>query len=402
MKILVSNVGSTSLKFKLYEMPEETVLCTGKCERVGSPDDAIFSYENRRNGFAVKETCGIPSYTEGIGRFLGRMLDPENGVIASIGEVEAVGFKTVAAKDKNGIHLIDEDVLSAMRAYLPIAPAHNTAYIEAIGCFRKLLPDTPFVGVFETAFHQTIPAKRRIYSAPYEWYEKYSVQKLGYHGASHSYSASVLAELFGSTGKAVICHLGGSGSLCAVEDGRSADTSFGMSLQMGVPQSNRAGDFDPYIIRYLEAQGLSEEEIFEALTKKSGLLGISGVGADLRYIMEAAGAGNARAALAVDIFTEAVIRYIGGYAAEMGGLDNLVFTGGIGENSAYVRRVVCERLAFLGLVFDERANEEPSARTYLARGAYAVTKPESRIRAVVVPADEEIVVCRRTYERLKG
>ena len=409
MKILVSNAGSTSLKFKLYEMPSGEVLCTGKVERVGS-EDAIFSYRNVKTGAEVNiAPCSVPSYTEGIAMFtdcmLGKdiLLPPSDripdaaGVLSDISEIKAVGFKTVAAKGYYGVHEITDDVIRAMEAYMSVAPAHNTAYIEAIGCFRKMLPETVFIGVFETAFHQTIPKMRKIYSLPYEWYEKYGIQKLGYHGASHSYSAGVLEELYGTTGKAVTCHLGGSGSICAVEDGKSVDTSFGMSLQTGLPQNNRSGDLDPYVIRYLEAQGLTEEEIFEAMTKKSGLLGISGIGRDLRYLMDAKEQGNERAALAVDFFINSILHYIGAYAAEMGGIDNLVFTGGIGENSVYVREKVCEKLGFLGVVMDHNANERPNSD-----GIRRITKEESRVNVLVIPADEEIVVGRKTYEAVKG
>ena len=400
MKILVSNVGSTSLKFKLYEMPQEEVLCTGKVERVGS-DDAIFAYRNAGTGDAVNRVCRISGYTEGIDMFTGCMTDPKTGVVNSIGEVEAVGFKTVAAKGYFGIHELTDEVLDAMREYMPVAPAHNTAYLEAVGCFRQMLPGVKFIGVFETAFHQTIPAVRKIYSLPYEWYEKYGIQKLGYHGASHSYCASVLTQMFGGTGKSVTCHLGGSGSLCAIMDGKSVDTSFGMSLQIGLPQSNRVGDLDPYIIRYLEAQGLSEDEIFETMTKKSGLLGVSGVAKDLRDIMEAAAQGNKRAQLAVDMFADSVLHYIGAYAAEMGGLDNLVFTGGIGENSVYIREQVCRRLSFLGLDFDETANRQAGAPgTAGEKGVTLISTASSKVRALVIPADEEIIVSRRTMEYL--
>ena len=395
MKILVSNVGSTSLKFKLFEMPQETVLCTGKVERVGS-DDAIFSYTRASDGFTDdRSPVSIPSYSEGIDLFIRCMTDPDRGVAGSINEVGAIGFKTVAAKGFYGIHLIDDDVLNAMKDFLSIAPAHNTAYLEAIECFRRMLPSVKFIGVFETAFHQTIPLKRRLYSVPYEWYEKYGVQKLGYHGASHSYAASVLEETLGSTGKAVTCHLGGSCSLCAVEDGKSVDTSFGMSLQVGLPQNNRSGDLDPYVIRYLESRGLTEDEIFAALTSESGLLGISGVGRDLRYIMDAAGEGNERASLAVDIFIESLLRYIGAYAAEMGGLDNLVFTGGIGENSAYVREKGCEKLEFLGIALDRARNEAP-CREHINR----ITADVSRVQAFVIPANEEVVVVRKAFDFL--
>jgi len=396
MKILVSNVGSTSLKFKLFEMPEESVLCTGKVERVGS-DDAIFSYTRSGDGFTeTRMPVNIPSYTEGIDLFIQCMTDPAHGVLSDIREIGAVGFKTVAAKGFYGVHPIDQKVLVGMREFMSIAPAHNSAYLEAIGCFRKMLPETDFIGVFETAFHRTIPLKRKLYSLPYEWYEQYGVEKLGYHGASHSYASSVLEEICGSTGKAVTCHLGGSCSLCAVEDGKSVDTSFGMSLQVGLPQNNRTGDIDPYIIRYLETQGLYEDEIFEAMTKNSGLLGVSGCGRDLRYLMDASDEGNGRAKLAVDMFIESILRYIGSYAAEMGGLDNIVFTGGIGENSVYVREKVCERLAFMGVRLNANRNKNA-----VKNGIQLITSDDSIVKVYVVPADEELIVVRSTYKALQ-
>ena len=415
MKILVANVGSTSLKCKLYEMPGEELLCAGRVERIGS-DDAIVSFRNHLSG-ETKEGTGVamPSYTEAIAFMNGCMLG--TGVIEDLAAIDAVGFKTVAAKGYNGVHRIDEEVLSAMRAYLSVAPAHNTAYLEAIGCFRKLLPDTPFVGVFETAFHQTMPPEHYLYSVPYEWYEEYGIRKLGYHGASHGYSASVLRELFGPEGRAVTCHLGGSGSITAIENGESRDTSFGMSLQVGLPQNNRAGDFDPFIIRYLKEQGLSEDAIYEALSTRGGLLGVSGVGRDLRDLTDAAGKGNARAKLAIDLFTESILHYVGAYAAELGGLDQLVFTGGIGENGRGIRAAVCRKLGFLGLDLDEKMNEtcspehaEFTARAAglsedqisfcRARGVQVISKRDSRVCALVIPADEEIVVGRSTYANL--
>ena len=402
MKILVSNVGSTSLKFKLYEMPAEEILCTGKVERVGS-EDAIFAYRNLKNGAARDAVTPVPGYTEGIALFTGCMTDPDDGVIGSISEVGAVGFKTVASKGFYTVHELDEAVMQGMQEYMSIAPAHNKAYLEAIGCFRTMLPGVPFIGVFETAFHQTIPMKRRLYSIPYEWYEKYGIAKLGYHGASHSYAASVLEEMYGSTGKAVTCHLGGSGSLSAIVDGRSTDNSFGMSLQIGLPQSARTGDMDPYIIRYLQTQGLSEEEIFRTLETKSGLLGVSGVAKDLRDIMKAAEAGNERCTLAVEMFVESILQYIGGYAAKMGGLDHLVFTGGIGENSDYVRGRVCRQLAFMGVELDEEANRDMSRETAVnEKGVHVISAPGSKVSVLVIPADEEIIVSRKTWQYLQN
>ena len=253
------------------------------------------------------------------------------------------------------------------------------------------MPSARLVGAFETDFHRTIPPERALYGIPYEWYEKYGIKRMGYHGASHSYVSSVLESLFGSTGRTVSCHLGGSCSLCAIEDGRSVDTSFGFSLQTGVMHANRTGDLDPYVLPYLLELGMGMDEVLMGLSKKGGLLGISGVSNDLRRVQEAAEAGNGRAALAVDMFVNQIVKYAGAFAAELGGLDNLVFTGGIGENSAEVRSRVCAGLAVFGVELDPAAGENyPGARVISGAG--------SRVRVLVVPANEELGVARKTYE----
>ena len=262
MKILICNAGSTSLKFKLWDMPSLTVLAEGKVERVGS-DDAIFHYAS--GAFAVRrEGLSIPDYSAGIGMFLRFLSAPEGGAVAALGEIEAVGFKTVLAKGYYGVHFLTEAVLDGMRAYLPVAPAHNGPYLEAIAVFEKLLPDAPRVGVFETAFHRTIPLARRVFPVPYEWYEKYGVMRMGYHGASHGYIADVL------NGKkadyaAISCHLGGSCSVCAIDSGKSVDTSFGMSLESGLIHANRVGDMDTSMSYFLRDEGLSDREIAEGV-----------------------------------------------------------------------------------------------------------------------------------------
>lgn len=395
MKILVSNVGSTSLKFKLYDMPAESLLCESKIERVGSETDAIYAYKNDLSGFDEKrEGCRVPTYTEGIGLFLESMTG-ENGVVSGAGEIAAVGFKTVLAKGFYGVHELTDDVLAAMRDYLFVAPAHNGPYLEAIGRFRGMMPDARLIGVFETAFHTTIPLERSLYAIPYAWYEQYGVKRMGYHGASHSYVAETLAGMLGGTGKTVSCHLGGSCSVCAIEDGKSADTSFGFSLQTGVPHANRVGDADPYLVPFLMNAGLGEDEILSGLSKNGGLLGISGVSNDLRQVEDAASAGNERARLAVDVFVTSIVKYIGAFHAVLGGMDNLVFTGGIGENSAGVRRRVCGALGCLGVRLDPAENETQ------AGGIRALSEPDSGVRVFVIPANEEIGIARRTYEAIR-
>ena len=386
MKILVSNVGSTSLKFKLYDMPSEAVLCEAKVERVGSDHDAIYSYKDA-NRDEKREGCSVPGYTEGIRLFLTDM----SGVCGE-DEIAAVGFKTVLAKGYYGIHELTDEVIAAMREYLFVAPAHNGPYLEAIGCFREIMPGARLVGVFETAFHTTIPPERTLYSLPYEWYERYGIKRMGYHGASHSYVADTLKSRYGSTGRSVSCHLGGSCSLCAIEDGLSVDTSFGFSLQTGVMHANRAGDIDSYIVPYLLNEGISMDEILYGLSKSGGLLGVSGVSNDLRMVQAAADEGNERAKLAVDMFVNQIVKYAGAFTAELGGLDNLVFTGGIGENSVAVRERVCSALSFLGLELDSSTNNAPNS------GVREISSPNSRVRALVIPANEELGIARRSYE----
>ena len=391
MKLLVCNAGSTSLKFKLFEMPDEQVLAEGKVERVGT-DSAIFHF-SKPDGFRIfQENLSIPTYTEGIQLFLDRLLDKEEGVLSELSELKRIGFKTVLSKDHYGIHELTPDVLQGMEDYMVVAPAHNCPYLEAIRQFQKLMPDAMLVGAFETAFHQTIPLERKIYGIPWEWQEKYGIERRGYHGASHSYVSETLTSMYGSTGKAISCHLGGSGSLCAIDNGKSVDTSFGLSLQVGIIQSNRCGDIDPFIVPFLLKEGMELDAVLEGLQKRGGLLGISGLSNDLRDIQEAADAGNERARLAIDVFCNGIVRHIGAYYAELGGLDHLVFTGGIGENGVLIRQKVCDQLRHMGILLDPEKNES-------CRGANTVISQEDSPVAIhVIPANEELGVARKTYQ----
>ena len=380
MRILICNAGSTSLKFKLWQMPELAVLADGKVERVGS-QDAIFHY-NSASRHIRQEGLDIPDYTSGIRRFLDALSD----TVDSLEAIEAVGFKTVLSRDHYGVHFLTQDVLDGMRAYFPVAPAHNGPYLEAIGVFEKLLPEVPRVGVFETAFHRTIPLERRVFPVPYEWYEKYGCMRMGYHGASHGYIARKLS----GKRRVISCHLGGSGSLCAILDGKSIDNSFGFSLQMGIPHASRTGDVDAYLIPYLMKQGLTLDEIFDGLGKNGGMKGLSGTSGDLRDVDAAIRAGNARAKLAMDVYVTAILRYIGAYVMELQGLDALAFTGGIGENYAPLRLRVMEAMAFMGVAPDRESNANGT-------GERLISAPESRISVHVIPADEEFMVVNETY-----
>ena len=394
MDILVCNVGSTSLKFKLYTMPTLTPLATGRVERVGDRETAIFHYENVQTGYHITlEHQDIPSYTAGISLFFRYLTSAPSAAIDHIGLIEGIGFKTVLAKGFYGVHRLDEAVLEGMLAYMNIAPVHNRCYLEAINECKALLPETPLVGVFETEFHMTIPLERKLYGIPYSWYERFGIQRFGYHGASHRYIAETIAERHGDDRfKLVSCHLGGSSSLCAVENGMSMDCSFGFSLQTGIMHANRVGDMDAYIIPFLLDQGLTLEEILQGLDQEGGMLGISGISNDLRFI-EAQTATNDRAGLAISMFCHDVVRYIGAYYVQLSGLDHLAFTGGIGENSDLVRGDVCGKLGILGVELDEEANRKlPESGV--------ISTPDSRVVVHVIPADEESVVARKTYQCL--
>lgn len=385
MKILVCNAGSTSLKFKLWQMPEFVCLASGRVERVGS-ENAIFQYTSGDTG-VYREPISIPDYECGIRLFLDELVCGKGRAIDSESEIEAVGFKTVLAKGYPGVHELKEDVLDGMRAYLSVAPAHNSAYLEAIATVHAALPNARLIGVFETAFHQTIPLKYRLYPIPYEWYERYGVMKMGYHGASHGYIARALAP----RKRVISCHLGGSGSICAILNGKSIDNSFGFSLQAGIPHSSRTGDADLYIVPFLLEQGLSIDEIYSELGKNGGLKGISGTSGDLRDIEKAIREGSERAQLALDMMAASILRYIGAYIVELGGLDAIAFTGGVGENSARMRKMIADGLSFMGAKLDEGANacEKPSG---------LISRPDSAVEIFVIPADEEYIVVSETYK----
>ena len=377
MKILVCNAGSTSLKFKVYAFPEETVLARGRVERVGAEAGSLYFFESADGRRVTDDKARARTYEEGIERFLRDLGGAE--------DVEAVAYKAVLSKGFPGVHVIDENVMDGMRAFLSVAPVHNRAYIGAIEAFQRLAPNAVHVASFETAFHRTVPFHRCVYGVPYEWYEKYGVACMGYHGASHSHIASRLAGY----SRVVSCHLGGSSSICAIRDGKSVDTSFGLSLQAGVTHVNRAGDIDPYIMPFLLREGMPYDEVLAGLEKKGGLAGIAGMSGDMRDLRAAAGRGNERAALAIRVFTSDVRRYIGAFAAEMGGLDALAFTGGIGENDAASRREICESLGFLGVEIDESKNL--ANERMIGRGRTAV---------FVIPADEERVVAENAWKLL--
>ena len=394
MNILICNVGSTSLKYQLFDMAtEETVLCSGGAERVGAAK-SLFYHKNEMTGDAVRQEAVFPSHREAICAMLEQLLC---GCIESLSEISCVGFKVVHAKGVTGVQYLSEEVLRAMADFNSVAPAHNPPYIAAIRQFKALMPDTPMIGSFETAFHAQMPPEAYLYSIPLELSKKHAIRRYGFHGASLEYLSTWTAKKMGRKDlKLVCCHLGGSGSLCAVKNGISSDTTMGMGLQCGVLQNNRIGDIDPYIIFHLvEECGMELSEVKTMLQTKSGLYGISGgVSNDLRDIQEAAASGNEDCQNAIKAYAYGIKKYIGAYAAAMGGVDAIVFGGGIGRKSDIVRAMSLDDLAFLGVSVDSEKNKH-------ANGGDDISVDGSRVRIYVVDTNEEIIVARKAKALLE-
>ena len=393
MKILVANLGSTSFKYKLFDMPAGQVRARGGMDRIGQTG-SVHAY-SVAGAAEVEQPCSLPDHAAAIDEALAR-LTGEGGVLASLAELGAVGFKTVHARDISGVVALDADVVQRMIEYYPLAPAHNPAYVAAIRQFGRVVPEVPLVGCFESAFHGRVPRRRQFYAVPYTWYEKYGVRRYGFHGASHRYASEKVIELEGTAGlRHVNCHLGGSSSLCAVRNGVSLGASHGLSPQSGVPQNNRIGDLDPYAIDLvMREEDRSFEDVLAQCASEGGLLGLCGYN-DMRDIEERAAQGDDRCALAIEVFTSAVRDYLGSYIVELGGLDVISFTGGIGENSAVVREQVLRDLAFLGVELDEDTNQQ-------TRGEGSLHRADSRVKIYVLRTDEELVVARQTVEFLEG
>ena len=394
MNILICNVGSTSLKYQLFDMDEgEKVLCSGGAERVGAAK-SVFYHKDSLSGYAIREEAIFPTHKEAICAMLDHLLD---GCIASLEQVSCVGFKVVHAKGVTGVQYLTEDVLQAMADFNSVAPAHNPPYIAAIRQFRDLMPDTPLIGSFETAFHAQMPPEAYLYPIPLELSKEHAIRRYGFHGASLEYLSTWTAKEMGREDlKIVCCHLGGSGSLCAVKNGISIDTTMGMGLQCGVLQNNRIGDMDPYIIFHLvEECGMELDEVKTMLQTRSGLKGMSGgVSNDLRDIQEAADQGNEDCKNAVKAYAYGIKKYIGAYTAAMGGLDAIVFGGGIGRNSDTVRAMSLEGLECLGVQLDAQKNRKP-------QGGDDLSVDGSPVRIYVVDTNEEIVVARKAQKLLE-
>ncbi len=393
MLILVTNVGSTSLKYRLYEFPGERTLASGRVERIGTGEGSA-SWEHGDN--QGQEERAFASHREAIELVLGKLQD---GVIGGFSDLDCVAFKTVIAKGYVGCELLDSNVLKAMDDYVFLAPAHNPPYIRAIEMFRELLPETPLIGLFEPAFHLTMPDYARVYPLPKEWREKHRIQRYGFHGASHRYVSERLPQLMNTDkGKLniITCHLGGSSSLCAIQGGKSIDTSMGFTPQTGIFHATRIGELDPFAALFLmREEGYSVDDMVLKLTKESGLLGLSGVSEDMRDIEAALDEGNPDAKLAFEAFCYGVKKIIGSYAAVLGRVDALVFAGGIGERGMRVRKGICQGLEGLGIRLDEEKNNACSAIEM------ELTAEGSSVATWVVPTNEELIVARAAFEKLQ-
>lgn len=387
MLILIANLGSTSFKYKLYDMPSERVLAVGACDRIGLGDSA---WEVDADAAEQSGTADIPDHAAAVELHLSKLV--ELGAIEAIDAVEAIGFKAVHGGPISGAVRVDDQVLATMQSVVPLAPAHNPPYITAMRSFREKLPGVAQVAAFETAFHQSIPMARQVYGIPYDWTTDHGIRRYGFHGASHRYIAERLSDLVGPTHSAISLHLGGSCSICAIDSGASVANSFGTTPQTGVFHNNRVGDFDTFAIPALLDAGLDLDAVLHGLSKQGGLLGISGVSSDLREVEEAAGAGNERAKLAFDAFVESCRHYVGAYLAVLNGADAIAFTGGIGQHSQAVRAGVCADLDFAGIVIDPEKNESADGKR-----ESRIDAGGSKTQAWVLPTNEELIVARQTF-----
>jgi acetate kinase len=388
-KIIAINAGSSSLKFQLLQMPEEEVLTKGLVERIGL-NDSIFTIEV--NGEKVKEVKDIQDHSEAVSMLLDKLI--KHNIISSLDEIEGIGHRVVHGGEKfNDSVLISDEVLKEIEEISYLAPLHNPANVVGIKAFKNVLPNVPAVAVFDTAFHQSMPEKSFLYSLPYEYYEQYGIRKYGFHGTSHKYVSERAAELLGRPVeqlRLLSCHLGNGASIAAIEGGKSIDTSMGFTPLAGVTMGTRSGNIDPSLIPYImQKTGQSAEEVLNVLNNKSGMLGVSGFSSDLRDIESEAEQGNERAELALEVFASRIHKYIGSYAARMAGIDAIIFTAGIGENSTAVRERVLRGLEFMGVYWDPALNQ--------VRGKEAfISYPHSPVKVIVIPTNEEVMIARDT------
>ena len=393
MKILVLNCGSSSLKYQLINMENEEVLASGKYERIGEKEAFI---THKVNGQKIKIDNPAYNHTEAIEFTLKQLLNPEYKVIDSLDEINAIGHRLVHGGEKiSDSVVIDDNVIDVLKEYTDLAPLHNPACILGIEACKEVMPDKPMVGVFDTAFHYSIPKERYIYPVPYEYYKKYSVRKYGFHGTSHKYVSQRLAEIENKPiedMKIVTCHLGQGSSICAIESGKSVDTSMGLTPLGGIPMVTRSGDLDPSVLLYImKKEKLSVQEMEDILNKKSGVSGISGLAPDFRVIEQAANDGDEKAQIAMDNFKYSVASFIAKYAVAMNGIDSIIFTGGVGENQINIRKGICEQLKFMGVELDNEKNQIRSEEKL-------ISKDTSKVKVYVIPTNEELMIAKETQK----
>lgn len=380
--ILVLNPGSTSFKFKLFDLTDGEQICAeGTCERIGQTEG---SYRISSNGKIVSGRRHFDSCLDAFSFSVENLIDL--GCITSLADVGAAAFKTVHGGEISGTCLVDDSVLAAMERYASLAPAHNPVYLSVMKTLREHYPKLVLIARFETSFHQSVPEYRRVYGIPFEWAQTYGIKRYGFHGSSHEYIAWRIGQILPQARRIISMHLGGSSSVCAIQDGRSVAVSMGATPQSGLFHNNRVGDFDPFCLPYLMDQtGLSLEETLQVLGSESGFVGLSGLSSDLREVEEAYGAGDPRARLTIQAFVDNLAGYVGQYAVYLEGIEALVFTGGIGYNSRLIRRLVCQKLAYMGVAIEETGEEE---------GDRVISPPDSRIHVLAVKTDEERIIAR--------
>lgn len=397
MKILVLNCGSSSIKYKLYNMDDHSVMAAGGAERIGL--DEAFVKVTMPDGEKKKIMHDMPDHKEGVNFVFSLLTDPEIGTIKSLDEIDAVGHRIVQGGDlfEKSV-IVDESVERGIESLCDLAPVHNAGHLKGIRAVDKLMPDVPQVCVFDNAFHSTMPDYAYLYAVPYELYEKYHVRRYGFHGTSHRYVSQRVCEFLGrdiSTQRIITCHIGNGASVTAVKFGKCVDTSMGLTPLAGVMMGSRSGDIDASAVTYImEKLGLQPQEMAEYLNKQSGVLGISGVSSDMREVEAAAADGNSRARLALDMYCYRIKKYIGAYAAAMGGVDIIVWTAGVGENQTDVREDSCKGLEFLGIKIDHEANNTQGKEA-------VISAPDSKVTVCVIPTDEELMIAKDTMALLQ-
>ena len=397
MKVLVINCGSSSLKYQLIDMDGEKVLCKGLCERIGMESSMI---THEANGHKATTPAIFPTHTEAFAEVVKKMTTGEGKCINDVSEIDAIGHRVVHGGEKfKSSCLITDEVIETLRELSPLAPLHNPAGILGIEAARKVFGNIPMVAVFDTAFHSTMPPKAYMYAIPYEYYEKYGVRRYGFHGTSHKYVAGRAAAMLGKPIeelKLISCHLGNGSSIAAVDGGKSVDTSMGFTPLAGLPMGTRSGDLDAGILEYIMGKyGYDIKEMVSILNKKSGVQGVSGVSSDFRDLENAHKEGNERAGLAVDMFNYGVKKYIGAYAAAMGGVDAIIFTAGVGENSASQRLAIASDLEFMGVKMDAEANSVRGKET-------VISAADSKVKVLLIPTNEELMIAMDTASIVKG